>query len=418
MFSEGAKTGQSGRGIMNKIESFLSSYISTISELNSIDIGCWDAKLSPLIPPPARIESCEQYRLLLPHVLKSNKALSYSGKYDGAKHTVSIFPIIENDIKLLIVFAGKSEETNLAIGESLKALVSGISQTFLGMPKPSDEDKSAKLIAKLLMDQPDRSSITKLSKHLEWDNALSHSVLVFKLQRNGSGYFNINLDLGYTSSEEKIKESVISKIKHNKYLSSQDLVSSYLDNYIIVIKSLYSENGDRENYEIVQKIMSSIMKSLEDFPTLFFIGSFGTIKTDFLHLRESFLEATNLISRKDYDTEENLLISPEDVLIETVFGHLEPPFTAIYLESLAEILKTEDSENPWELLQIAEAYVDNSMNYSQTSKKINLHRNTVNMKVEKFIEITSLNPQKSFRDALTIKLLSLHTQKSDRLNKS
>lgn len=35
------------------------------------------------------------------------------------------------------------------------------------------------------------------------------------------------------------------------------------------------------------------------------------------------------------------------------------------------------------------------------------------MKVEKFMEITALNPQKSFKDALSIKLLALYTSHGD-----
>lgn len=139
------------------------------------------------------------------------------------------------------------------------------------MPEPTSEDKHAKLITNLLIDQPDISTILKLSKSLEWDNSLEHAVLAFKFQRNTGDYFNINLDLGYTSSEERIKDSVVATIKRNKYLSSQDLVSVYLDNYIIVIKSLYKENEKLTNQLIIKNIALSILNSLEEFPTLFLL---------------------------------------------------------------------------------------------------------------------------------------------------
>jgi sugar diacid utilization regulator len=412
-FGSSPKQESKNQGGMKRLISFLSTYIPTISELNDIGIGCWDANLIPLFPVPVSIGNCEQYKPLLSHALKIQRPLSYSTERDNGKLVVSIVPVIKDDIRLLIVLAGKNEEANLAIGESIAALVFGISRTFLGLPEPTSEDKHAKLITNLLIDQPDISTILKLSKSLEWDNSLEHAVLAFKFQRNTGDYFNINLDLGYTSSEERIKDSVVATIKRNKYLSSQDLVSVYLDNYIIVIKSLYKENEKLTNQLIIKNIALSILNSLEEFPTLFFVGSCGTIKSEFLELNRSFVEAKNLILHKDNDLEKNAFVSPEDVLIETVFSHLESSFTEFYLEALAEILINEDPENPRELLEIAEAYVDNAMNYSQTSKKIKLHRNTVNMKVEKFMEITALNPQKSFKDALSIKLLALYTSHGD-----
>ena len=65
-----------------------------------------------------------------------------------------------------------------------------------------------------------------------------------------------------------------------------------------------------------------------------------------------------------------------------------------------------------DLLTLAEAFVDSCMSFSETSKKMKIHRNTVTTKLDKLKELTGLDPATNIADAFFIKMAAIR-QKLD-----
>ncbi|NQD69024.1 PucR family transcriptional regulator, partial [Bacillus haikouensis] len=72
-------------------------------------------------------------------------------------------------------------------------------------------------------------------------------------------------------------------------------------------------------------------------------------------------------------------------------------------------------EEDTELIHTVKAFLENQSNISQTAKKLFMHRNSVQYRIDKFIEKTSIDI-KSFQGAL-LAYLALLAFESDNLHK-
>ncbi len=77
---------------------------------------------------------------------------------------------------------------------------------------------------------------------------------------------------------------------------------------------------------------------------------------------------------------------------------------AEYLETLMDIEAKEIFEDS-EMVGTAEEFLDNSLNISETSRKLYLHRNTLAYRLDKIEKATGLNVRK-FSDAVTFRLIT------------
>lgn len=69
-------------------------------------------------------------------------------------------------------------------------------------------------------------------------------------------------------------------------------------------------------------------------------------------------------------------------------------------------------ENDRELLMTVKSYIENNLNTSLTAKKLYIHRNTLQYRIEKFIEKTGIN-LKDFHGAFTVYVACLLTEIDD-----
>ena len=76
-----------------------------------------------------------------------------------------------------------------------------------------------------------------------------------------------------------------------------------------------------------------------------------------------------------------------------------------YLEMLMDANAREIFEDE-EMVNTAEEFLDNSLNVSETSRKLYLHRNTLAYRLDKIEKNTGLNIRK-FSDAVTFRLITI-----------
>jgi carbohydrate diacid regulator len=77
-------------------------------------------------------------------------------------------------------------------------------------------------------------------------------------------------------------------------------------------------------------------------------------------------------------------------------------------ESLEMLLDTGAKEifSDGEMINTAEEFLENSLNVSETSRKLYLHRNTLTYRLDKIEKATGLNIRK-FSDAVTFRLITI-----------
>ena len=76
-----------------------------------------------------------------------------------------------------------------------------------------------------------------------------------------------------------------------------------------------------------------------------------------------------------------------------------------YLDSLMDF-STKEIFLDEEITSTAEEFIENSLNISETSRKLYLHRNTLTYRLDKIEKETGLNVRK-FNDAVTFRLITI-----------
>jgi carbohydrate diacid regulator len=265
------------------------------------------------------------------------------------------------------------------------------------------------MIAKyLLSDKIDLEKVSVLMTNQEMDPNLLRTVICVKLDYHQTSYFNINLNLGYQSSTERIKNEAIQRICSNKYFNSQDIVHGLDRNTIIIIKSFIPVIDYSRIYLSLDKICGEIEKTLISFTTFSFSMAYGNLYYGITELNKSFNEAVEIIGiGQKTKADENFYIL-ENILFDNICHFLHPQITNKLLLPTIHKLLRKDGTIMSDLIECAEVYVDNCMNFSITSEKTHLHRNTISAKLDKMEALTGLSPSKSFRDAFIIKMLAVY----------
>lgn len=244
--------------------------------------------------------------------------------------------------------------------------------------------------------------------NLEMDPHLLRAVICIKLDYFQTSYFNINLDLGYQSSAEQIRNEAIQRISTNKYFNSQDITLGLDKNTIVVIKSFIPVNDYSRIYLSLDKICEEIEKALDSFTALSFCIAYGNLYYGITELNKSYREASEIISIGQRNKSDEHLYILENLLFENVCHFLHPQIINKILYPVMNKLMRKDGTVMSELIDCAEVYVDNCMNFTATSEITHLHRNTISSRLEKLKSLTGLSPAESFQDAFIVKMLAVY----------
>ena len=270
-------------------------------------------------------------------------------------------------------------------------------------------DSSKEQLARLFLStQTDYQKCISMMNRMELDPTLLRSVIYINLKFYKTSYFNINLSLGYQSSIENIIWDAASTIAQSRYLNSQDITFVYDPTTIVVIKSFIPLPDDAKIYHALDKICQDLDHTLDEMNAFEHCIAYGNLYSSVDYLKKSFDEAKETINIGQKTGTMARLYILEDILFDNVHHHLNRQIINKLLNPTLEKLKKKDGTVRTDLLFCAEIFVDNCMNISATSKKCFLHRNTINMRLEKLKELTGLDPAGSFRDAFIIKMLSVH----------
>ena len=272
----------------------------------------------------------------------------------------------------------------------------------------SQRDECAAIAAQILSDNVNVEAIISMMNSIEMDPSLLRCVICISLNHHKANYFNINLNLGYQSSIERINHEVAARLKSSKYLNSQDILYSYDRNTIVVIKSFVPVKDYSKIYLSLDKICQDFEDVLDRFTSFSFYMAYGNLYQDLADLKKSHLEACKTIDIGRRTNPQQRFFVLDNILYEAIFHSLNTQIiNKIILPTITK-LTGKDNVVRTEMVDCAEAYIDCCMNLSETSAKIFLHRNTISARLEKLRTITGLDPANSFSDAFIVKMLALY----------
>ena len=202
-------------------------------------------------------------------------------------------------------------------------------------------------------------------------------------------------------------------VQRNSYNDVKNLLNNYgsdvLDfvveideNQLAFVKFMDEESNEyQSSTEYAEFLKQSIY---EETGALVRISIGGTVKT-IADLSTSFSQAMTAVRMRNAINSKGEVHSFKEYMLIKMLEDLPKYKLNEYLEMLMDTNAREIFDDE-EMVNTAEEFLENSLNVSETSRKLYLHRNTLTYRLDKIEKATGLNIRK-FSDAVTFRLITI-----------
>ena len=181
-----------------------------------------------------------------------------------------------------------------------------------------------------------------------------------------------------------------------------DFVVEIDENQLAFVKFMDEESNEyQSSTEYAEFLKQSIY---EETGALVRISIGGTVKT-IADLSTSFSQAMTAVRMRNAINSKGEVHSFKEYMLIKMLEDLPKYKLNEYLEMLMDTNAREIFDDE-EMVNTAEEFLENSLNVSETSRKLYLHRNTLTYRLDKIEKATGLNIRK-FSDAVTFRLITI-----------
>ncbi len=179
---------------------------------------------------------------------------------------------------------------------------------------------------------------------------------------------------------------------------SHDFVTAVDENSIIVVKELGDDDGYDEVERTAQQILSTLSDRKSDAPVRV---SYGTIVGEIKEVSRSYKEAAMALDVGKIFFTEKSVIAYSVLGIGRLIYQLPIPLCRMFIKEIFEKKAPDDFDD--ETLITINKFFENSLNVSETSRQLYIHRNTLVYRLDKIQKSTGLD-LRVFEDAITFKI--------------
>ncbi|MCR5267300.1 MAG: helix-turn-helix domain-containing protein [Lachnospiraceae bacterium] len=191
--------------------------------------------------------------------------------------------------------------------------------------------------------------------------------------------------------------NALEMVKELFYTSAGDFVTSVDEKYIIVIKAL----EQKESYETLHETAKMLVDMMNSEAMTNVRVAYGTIVNEIKGLSKSYKEAKMALDVAGIFYAEKTVIAYNTLGIGRLIYQLPVSLCQIFIKEIfGEKIPEEIDE---EMLHTVDKFFENSLNVSETSRQLYVHRNTLMYRIEKLQKATGLDIR-TFDDALTFKI--------------
>lgn len=191
--------------------------------------------------------------------------------------------------------------------------------------------------------------------------------------------------------------NAIEMVKELFYTSAGDFVTSVDENHIIVIKAL----NNTEGYETLAETASMLVDMFNSEAMTNVRVSYGTIANEIKGISRSYKEAKMALDVAGIFYVEKTIIAYNTLGIGRLIYQLPVNLCQIFINEIFGDEIPEEIDD--EMLATVNKFFENSLNVSETSRQLYIHRNTLMYRLEKLQKVTGLDVR-NFDDALTFKI--------------
>ena len=176
-----------------------------------------------------------------------------------------------------------------------------------------------------------------------------------------------------------------------------DFVTAVDEKSIIVVKEL----AGGESSEELEQIAMSILDSLDEEKRQHTLVAFGTVASELKDVSRSYKEARMALNVGKIFFEERKIIAYSSLGIGRLIYQLPIPLCKMFIREIFDGKSPEDFDE--ETLTTINKFFENSLNVSETSRQLYIHRNTLVYRLDKLQKTTGLD-LRVFEDAITFKI--------------
>lgn len=179
-------------------------------------------------------------------------------------------------------------------------------------------------------------------------------------------------------------------------MKSKDFVTAVDERNIIIVKEL----GTNEDYPEMEKVANEILEILKTEGEEVHIA-YGTIVNDIKEVSKSYKEAKLALDVGKIFFDEKDIVAYSTLGIGRLIYQLPLPLCKMFIREIFEGKSPDEFDE--ETLTTINKFFENSLNVSETSRQLYIHRNTLVYRLDKLQKSTGLD-LRVFEDAITFKI--------------
>ena len=288
-----------------------------------------------------------------------------------AIYEYNFFKVVDDVSSNYVVITKGSSEDCYMIG---KICVSQLKNLIIAYRERLDENS---FIQNLLLDNMLLADIYNRAEKLEIENNVNRVVIIIKT---------------YESKDNSSLEMIKNIFAENE----RDYITT-IDGKSIIIKDI----GQDISYKEVKKVANILVDMFNTEIMVKAKVSYGTIVKDLKHISKSYREAKMSMEVGDIFYNEKNIIGYNTLGIGRLIYQLPVNLCKMFMNEVfkEELPDTFDEET----ITTIHKFFENSLNISETARKLYIHRNTLVYRLEKLQKSTGLDIR-TFDDALIFKL--------------
>lgn len=178
---------------------------------------------------------------------------------------------------------------------------------------------------------------------------------------------------------------------------TRDFVTAVDEHNIIVVKEL----GDNDTNADIDKIAAVIIDAFHDKDSKNIRVSYGTVVGEIKEVSRSYKEASMAMDVGKIFFSDKHIIAYSALGIGRLIYQLPIPLCKMFISEIFENKSPDDFDE--ETLSTINKFFENSLNVSETSRQLYIHRNTLVYRLDKLEKSTGLD-LRVFEDAITFKI--------------
>lgn len=179
---------------------------------------------------------------------------------------------------------------------------------------------------------------------------------------------------------------------------SRDFVTAVDEKNIIVVKELADRDGSRELEKMAKEMMENLRAESEDDKIHI---AYGTVVNDIKEVSKSYKEAKLALDVGKIFFDEKDIVAYSTLGIGRLIYQLPIPLCKMFIKEIFEGKSPDEFDE--ETLTTINKFFENSLNVSETSRQLYIHRNTLVYRLDKLQKSTGLD-LRVFEDAITFKI--------------